>query len=84
MKTPVVGLYAVAPSKKTGPYLEPQWTVDVFAEAAASILGRGPGRIGWRQRVHDERALQLIKVDDVVDKLEKLFEHRGFKPGTTA
>lgn len=84
MKTPVVGLYAVAPSKKTGPYLEPQWTVDVFAEAAASILGRGPGRIGWRQRVHDERALQLIQVDDVVDKLEKLFEHRGFKPGGSA
>jgi len=84
MKTPVVGLYAVAPSKKTGPYLEPQWTVDVFAEAAATILKRGPERIGWRQRVHDERAVQLIQVDAVVDKLEKLFEHRGFKPGATS
>jgi len=80
MNKPVVGLYAVAPSKKTGPYLEPQWTVDVFAEAAATILGRGPERIGWRQRVHDERALRLITVDAVVDKIEKLFEHRGFKP----
>lgn len=84
MKKPVVGLYAVAPSKKTGPYLEPQWTVDVFAEAAATILGRGAERIGWRQRVHDERALRLITVDAVVDKIERLFEHRGFKPQATS
>lgn len=78
MGKPVVGLYAVAPSKKTGPYVEPQWTVDVFAEAAATILGRE--RMGWRQRVHDERALRLITVDAVVDKMEQLFTHRGFKP----
>jgi len=80
MKTPVVGLYAVAPSQKTGPYLEPQWTVDVFAQAAATILGRE--RVGWRQRVHDERALRLITVDAVVDKMEQLFRHRGFQPTT--
>ena len=77
MGKPVVGLYAVAPSQKTGPYVEPQWTVDVFAEAAATILGRE--RMGWRQRVHDERALRLIQVDAVVDKMEKLFRHHGFK-----
>jgi len=77
MGTPVVGLYAVAPSRKTGPYLEPQWTVDVFAQAAATILGRE--RMGWRQRVHDERALRLITVDAVVDRMEQLFRHRGFK-----
>lgn len=82
MGKPVVGLYAVAPSKKTGPYLEPQWTVDVFAEAAATILGRE--RMGWRQRVHDERALRLITVDAVVGKMEKLFEHRGFKTKATS
>lgn len=82
MNKPVVGLYAVAPSKKTGPYLEPQWTVDVFAEAAATILGRE--RMGWRQRVHDERALRLITVDAVVGKMEKLFEHRGFKAKATS
>jgi heptosyltransferase I len=78
MGKPVVGLYAVAPSAKTGPYVESQWTVDVFAEAAATILGRE--RMGWRQRVHDERALRLITVEAVVDKMEQLFRHRGFKP----
>lgn len=80
MGTPVVGLYAVAPSKKTGPYLEPQWTVDVFAEAAQTILGRGVERLGWRSRVHDARALRLIRVDAVVDRIEALFQHRGFQP----
>ncbi|HUG76527.1 MAG TPA: glycosyltransferase family 9 protein [Burkholderiales bacterium] len=82
MGTPVVGLYAVAPAQKTGPYLEPQWTVDVFALATASILGRE--RMGWRERLHDERAVRLITVEAVVDKIERLFEHRGFKPRTTS
>jgi hypothetical protein len=54
------------------------WTVDLFAVAAATILGRE--RMGWRQRVHDERALRLITVDAVVDKIGQLFTHRGFKP----
>jgi len=82
MGKPVVGLYAVAPAAKTGPYLEPQWTVDVFAQAAATILGRE--RMGWRQRVHDERALRLITVDAVEDKMEALFRHRGFLPRSSA
>lgn len=82
MRTPVVGLYAVARSTKSGPYVHPQWTVDVFAEAATTILGRRPDRVGWQKKVHDERALQLIRVDAVVDKLEQLFEHLRFEPGT--
>jgi hypothetical protein len=39
--------------------------------------------MGWRQRVHDERALRLITVDAVAGKMEKLFTHRGFKPPPT-
>ncbi len=80
MQTPVVGLYAVAPAKKTGPYVEPQWTVDVFDQAVATLLHRDPQRVGWRQRVHDPRALRLITVDAVVAKLEALFRHYGFVP----
>jgi heptosyltransferase I len=76
---PVAGLYAVAPARRTGPYREPQWTVDVFAEAAATILHRAPESLGWHERVHDPRAPRLIEVDAVVARMEKLFEHRGFK-----
>jgi heptosyltransferase I len=79
MGVPVVGLYAVAPARRTGPYREPQWTVDVFAEAAATILHRAPESLGWHERVHDPRAPRLIEVDAVVARMEKLFEHRGFK-----
>jgi heptosyltransferase I len=79
MGVPVVGLYAVAPARRTGPYREPQWTVDVFAEAAATILHRAPESLRWHERVHDPRAPRLIEVDAVVARMEKLFEHRGFK-----
>jgi heptosyltransferase I len=79
MGVPVVGLYAVAPARRTGPYREPQWTVDVFAEAAATILHRAPDSLGWHERVHDPRAPRLIVVDAVVARMEMLFEHRGLK-----
>jgi hypothetical protein len=33
--------------------------------------------------VHDERALRLITVDAVVDKMDKLFDNRGFQAKAT-
>ncbi len=80
MGTPVVGLYAVAPADKTGPYVEPQWTVNVFDEAVRTILKRQPEGVSWRQRVHDDRAMRLIQVQDVVDRLRALFADRGLPP----
>jgi heptosyltransferase I len=84
MDTPVVCMYGVAPSAKSGPYGALEWTLDVYAEAAAAIMGRGPERLGWRLRVHHERAVRLIQVDAAVQMLERLFAHLGFKPQAQA
>ncbi len=73
MGTPVVGLYAVAPPEKTGPYHSMQWVVNRFPEAVKKILNKDPNNVGWRQRVHDQRAMELISVVDVAELLEKLF-----------
>lgn len=67
---PVVGLYAVAPASRTGPYENTGYCVDVFAEAVRSLLGRDPASVPWAQRVHDPRAMALISEAAVWERLE--------------
>ena len=69
MKTAVIGLYAVAPSKLSGPYFSKQLTLDKFGDAVAKILNKKLEDIPWKTRVHDSRAMQLIQVEDVMDKI---------------
>ena len=73
MGTPVVGLYAVAPPEKMGPYFSQQWVVNKFPEAVKTILGKDLAKISWRERVHFREAMALITVDEVKHKLEKIF-----------
>lgn len=68
-EVPVVGLYAVARSQKTGPYQRMQWTIDRYAEAVREILKKDPGTVAWDTRVHDARAMQLITLAEVLEKL---------------
>ncbi|MCB1828436.1 MAG: glycosyltransferase family 9 protein, partial [Coxiellaceae bacterium] len=82
--TPVVGLYAVAPPEKTGPYHSLQWVVNKYPEAVRTILQKDPATVSWRQRVHDNAAMQLIQVDDVVTKCDALFAEIVMAPANTA
>jgi heptosyltransferase I len=68
--TPVVGLYAVAPPELSGPYGQRDWIVNRFPEAVRMFLHRDPNDIPWGTRVHDARAMTLITVADVREKLE--------------
>ncbi len=72
--TPVVGLYAVAPSQLSGPYLCPELIVDRYPEAVRTILGQDPRTVKWTTRVHHGEPMRLIKVDDVLSKLAQVFE----------
>ena len=67
---PVVGLYAVAPSSRTGPYGNLDTCVDVFGRAIRELQGRDPASVPWSHRVHDPRAMQLITVDEVFTKID--------------
>lgn len=72
--TPVVGLYAVAPPELSGPYFSRQWVVNKFPEAVATLLHQDPVTAPWGTRVHDPRAMLLIKADEVLEKLALVFE----------
>jgi len=71
---PVVGLYAVAPASRTGPYSHTEYCVDVFDEAVRTVLGKDPARVPWSQRVHDPRAMGLISVAAVLEKIQRITE----------
>lgn len=72
MGTPVVGLYAVAPSQLSGPYNSRDLVIDRFPEAVRSLLRTDPATVPWGTRVHTPRAMELIQVKDVLEKLDSL------------
>ncbi|WP_104207527.1 glycosyltransferase family 9 protein [Coxiella endosymbiont of Rhipicephalus microplus] len=76
--TPVVGLYAVAPPEKTGPYFSQRWVINKFPQAVKTILGKDFSKITWYQRVHSREAMALITVDEVRAQLEKVFVELKF------
>lgn len=73
MKTPVIGLYAVARSGLSGPYQAPSFTVDKYPEAVEKYLGKPYAEAGWHERVHHADAMDLITVEDVMAQLERIF-----------
>ncbi|MFH2135406.1 MAG: glycosyltransferase family 9 protein [Pseudomonadota bacterium] len=69
--TPVVGLYAVAPARLTGPYQRISYCVDRYDEAVRAFLGKDPAHLPWNTRVHHPGAMALIEVDDVMQHLAR-------------
>lgn len=77
MDTPVIGLYAVASPKLTGPYQRMEHCVDRYPQAVHRFLGKDPGNLPWNTRVHHADAMSLITVDDVMLQLEKVLEEQA-------
>src|SRR3990167_5479208 len=73
MGTPVVGLYAVAPPQLSGPYRSSALVINKYPDAVRDILHCDPDTIAWGTRVHDYRAMQLITVEEVLEKLAFVF-----------
>lgn len=69
MSTPVIGLYAVAPSKLSGPYRSQSLVIDKYSEAVERYLNCSSTEVGWGKRVHHPDAMSLISVDQVLEKV---------------
>ena len=72
MGTPVIGLYAVASPKLTGPYQHLEYCVNRYPQAVQKFLGKDPEQLAWNTRVHHPDAMSLITVDEVMQQLEKV------------
>ncbi len=76
MSTPVIGLYAVASPKLTGPYQSMEYCVDRYPQAVQKFLGKNPANLPWNTRVHHPDAMALITVDDVMQQLERVLKNK--------
>jgi heptosyltransferase I len=74
--TPVIGLYAATPSKRSGPYNSLELCVDKYTEAARKFRHKEPGELRWGQRIEYPGVMDLIKPDDVLEKLGKFISAR--------
>ena len=70
MGTPVIGLHASTWSKRSGPYHSLHLCVDKFAEAAQRYRQKRPEQLRWGTRIENDGVMDLIKVDEVIEKLE--------------
>jgi heptosyltransferase I len=67
-----VGLYAVASPQLSGPYHSQHLVVNRFPDAVRTILGKDPQEVAWKTRVKSRRAMDLITVEEVLAKIEKV------------
>jgi len=74
MGTPVIGMYAIVTSALSAPYFSKDLVIDKYDEAVKIFLKKDPATIPWKTRVHTQQAMGLITVDDVLEKLMKVFE----------
>ncbi|QTP57248.1 glycosyltransferase family 9 protein [Billgrantia antri] len=72
MGTPVVGLFATTNPDRAAPYRWRDFVVNRYPDAVRAYLHREPDEITWGQRVRHPDAMSLIRIDDVVQRLDAL------------
>ena len=68
--TPVIGLYAATPSRRSGPYNSLDLCVDKYTEAARKFSHKEPEELRWGQRIEYPGVMDLIETGDVIEKLD--------------
>jgi heptosyltransferase I len=66
---PVIGLYASSNPLRTGPYNSLEYCVNAYPEALRRYNGKRIEQARWGERVRDPRVMELIGVDQVIERL---------------
>ncbi|MCW8927081.1 MAG: glycosyltransferase family 9 protein [Xanthomonadales bacterium] len=74
--TPVIGLYAATPSRRSGPYNSIDLCVDKYTEAARKFRHKEPEELRWGQRIEYPGVMDLIEVEDVMEKINGFMASR--------
>jgi heptosyltransferase I len=70
--TPVIGLYAATNPARSGPYCSREWCVDRYDAAARKFTNRPATGIPWTEKIEKPGVMDLIRVDDVIERLDAL------------
>ena len=72
----VIGLYASSNPKRTGPYQNAKYTLNKYPAACVKYLGKNEKDVKWGKRIRNPNVMNLIGIDDVVDKIDNYFEDK--------
>lgn len=73
-RVPVVGLYATSNRHRTGPYFSQRLVVDRYPEAVRREFGKPVEALRWGERVRDPGAMDLIRVEDVIGRIDAVLD----------
>ena len=71
MGTPVIGLYAMSNPKRSGPFNSKSLLVNKYPETLAKYYKVSSEKVKWGKKVKDPRAMDMIEVADVCEKIEQ-------------
>ncbi len=69
---PVIGLYASSNPLRTGPYNSLQHCVNAYPEALQRYKGKTVDQARWGERVRDPQVMEMIGVEDVIERMKAL------------
>ncbi|MDR3387723.1 MAG: glycosyltransferase family 9 protein [Rudaea sp.] len=83
---PVLGLHAASNPRRSGPYSDRQWCVDRYDDAARKFRGKPASELAWGTKLEYPGVMDLIEVDDVIERLEvfALRRNAGTQPPAVA
>lgn len=70
--TPVIGLYAVANPRLTGPYNANEFSINKFDLALEKFFSSR--QVNFHSRIHNLNAMSLIETDDAIAKIDLMLE----------
>lgn len=68
----VIGLHAASNPERSGPYSDRRWCVDRYDAAARKYLDKPADALPWGKKIEQPGVMDLIGVDDVVERVEAL------------
>ena len=74
--TPVIGLYASSNPERTGPYKSRAYLVDHYEDALKQYNHKTVAQANWGERVRDPAVMSLIRIEDVIERVDKLISAR--------
>jgi heptosyltransferase I len=75
--TKVLGLHAASNPDRSGPYSDRRWCVNRYDDAARRFLGKPASELAWGAKIEKPGVMDLITVDDVVERFEAFAAERG-------
>ena len=72
--TPTIGLFACTNPQRAGPYSFMEYVVSAYPEAIKMDTGKSVDEVRWGKRVKRENVMDLVQVEDVIDKFKQVYK----------